>query len=211
MLKKTKPDHGTQRPGTACHDVRTRVITCLALAAGVLGGVLAPKAGAQSLLDVARRCAAIAADDQRLACYDAVLRAAPSDSKASAPAARADSQARAVEPAPVNRAAETPPARSVAAAPAAPPSPAPAPKAPKRSKEADADAAVPIVVVNIHDIANRSRVFTTDTGETWVQTSGQHVNYADVPFRAEIRPGALGSHFLVPADRGRAVRVVAGE
>jgi hypothetical protein len=208
MRKTTKPDDGTRRPRTACHDLRIRALPCLALAAGALGGVVAQQAAAQSLLDVARRCAAIAAADQRLACYDAVLGATPSDSAPTAPAAKAAPQARTVEPPAANPAAEEPAASRVAARAAPPP---PAPQAAAREKKADADAAMPIVVVDIHDVANRSRVFTTEAGDTWVQTSGEHIRYADVPFRAEIRPGALGSHFLVPQGRGRAVRVTAGE
>jgi hypothetical protein len=47
----------------------------------------------------------------------------------------------------------------------------------------------------------------TDDGDVWVQTDGRRVVVPDVPFDAEIRPGALGSRFLAPRAGGRAVRV----
>jgi hypothetical protein len=56
----------------------------------------------------------------------------------------------------------------------------------------------------------RNATFTTEDGQIWVQTDGQSTNFPDVPFAAEIKPGAMGSSFLVPKDRARAVRVRRG-
>ncbi len=66
---------------------------------------------------------------------------------------------------------------------------------------------VPIVVVEVRDLPGHGRVFTTADGQLWIQSTGQRSVYADPPFRAEIKPGALGSFFLVPLDRGHSVRV----
>jgi hypothetical protein len=67
---------------------------------------------------------------------------------------------------------------------------------------------VPIVVVGIRALPGREATFTTEDGVAWVQTDSQRlVGLPDTPFAAEIRPGTMGSYFLVPTERGRAVRV----
>jgi len=67
---------------------------------------------------------------------------------------------------------------------------------------------VPIVIVAMRALPGRETTFTAEDGTAWVQTDGQRlVGLPDTPFAAEIRPGAMGSYFLVPSDRGRAVRV----
>jgi hypothetical protein len=45
-----------------------------------------------------------------------------------------------------------------------------------------------------------------------VQTDSQRVvGFPDPPFEAELKPGTMGSQFLVPKERGRAIRVRAVE
>jgi hypothetical protein len=60
-------------------------------------------------------------------------------------------------------------------------------------------------------VAGRGATFTTDSGEIWVQTDSRQVNLPDPPFDAEIKPGAMGSNFLVPKDSARAIRVRRGQ
>jgi hypothetical protein len=129
-------------------------------------------------------CTAIADDAERLACYDKALR----------PAAAS----------PDERRQERRVRESAAPAPAAAP---PAPAAPRADGPAD-EGIVPVVVVGMRALPGREATFTTEDGVAWVQTDSQRlVGLPATPFTAEIRPGAMGSYFLVPTERGRAVRV----
>lgn len=132
-------------------------------------------------------CTAIADDAERLACYDRALRTGQ------APAA----------PTPAAPAAQTPaaPAAHAPTAPAAAPAPSTAAAAPAAER-------MPIVIVGVRTLPGRETTFTAQDGTTWVQTDSQRVaGLPETPFDAEIKPGAMGSNFLVPKDRGRAVRV----
>jgi hypothetical protein len=88
------------------------------------------------------------------------------------------------------------------------PAPAPvAPAAPRAGATAD-ETIVPIVIVGIRSLPGREATFMAENGTSWVQTDSQRlVGLPDTPFAAEIKPGAMGSYFLVPTERGRAVRV----
>ena len=67
---------------------------------------------------------------------------------------------------------------------------------------------MPIVVVGVRAQPGRAAVFTTRDGATWVQNDGQSLTgFPDTPFDAELKPGAMGSQFLVPKNGGRAIRV----
>jgi hypothetical protein len=132
-------------------------------------------------------CTAIENDAERLACYDRALRTP------SAPV-----------PAPAAPAAATP-------APTAPPATAPAPAPAQASAPADGaddDRVVPIVVVGVRALPGRETIFTTEDGATWVQTDSQRIaSLPETPFAAELKPGTMGSYFLVPKEHGRAIRV----
>jgi hypothetical protein len=185
-----------------------RTFAALCVLAIVLGAGGAPEALAQG-----GPCTAIEDDAERLACYDRALRPAPAASPAPAPRA-------APTPAPAPPAAASAPVpdagdsrrerrvRESTAAPAPAPAPArAAPPAPAAGAPAD-EAIVPIVVVGMRALPGRETTFTTNDGAMWVQTDSQRlVSMPDTPFNAEIRPGAMGSYFLVPSDRGRAIRV----
>ncbi len=119
-------------------------------------------------------------------------------------------------------------ASAAPAAPAGPaavdpiaPAPAPAPRAAAAApataeatrtrrtgsiKEAT-PAILPVVIVEIHALPGRAATFISDKGDAWVQTDNQHSQYPQTPFNASIEPGAMSSFFLVPTDRGRAIRV----
>ena len=205
-------------------------LTAIAIVAVAAGAALhAPHAVAQS--QNSQPCTAIDNDAERLVCYDRALRpaAVPKPVPAPAPAATA----KASPPAPNPPAAVDPvaPAPSTAittenratrrerevrestvgAAPAAPAAPAAASarKAPAADKEAAADI-VPIVIVQIRALPGRAATFVTDTGETWVQTDSQR-QLPNVPFKAGIKAGSMGSSFLVPDDYAHSFRVRRGQ
>jgi hypothetical protein len=166
-------------------------------------------------------CTEIENDSERLACYDRALRparpaaaeaqraaAAPQAPVAAAPAPSAAATApsgneigtaRSVEP---RKARE---ARAAAAAAAAPPAAPGAPGAPAATPDAGI---VPIVIVHVRALPGRNdRAFTTDGGVVWVQTDNAKLTFPETPFDAQIKPGAMGSYFLVMSERNRAIRV----
>lgn len=200
-----RPDHDTPRCGSAAARTRHRVSAfCVALAAYC--------AGMTALAQNETPCTAITDDAERLACYDKALRP-----PAAAPAAPPTPAARAPEPAARAAASDvaTPPQandrrrqrrvrESSAPAPAAAPV---APAAPRAGAAVD-EQVVAVVVVGMRALPGREATFTTEDGGAWLQIDSQRlVGLPDPPFAAELRPGAMGSYFLVPTERGRAVRV----
>jgi hypothetical protein len=186
-------DHDTLLPGAGTF------AAALVLAA-LTAGFPWQRAGAQAV-----PCTAIADDAERLACYDRALRApqapAPATPAAQAPAATA---ARAPTDSAAPSAASTP---SASAPPAAAPATSTAAGAPAAQRDA-ADEIIRIVIVGVRALPGRETTFTAQDGTAWVQTDSQRVaGLPETPFDAEIKPGAMGSKFLVPKDRGRAVRV----
>jgi hypothetical protein len=194
-------------------------MAALAALTAILMVMAAPRAVAQGASDCgtiesdAERlacydCAGLRSDTERLACYDRALRGAAPIPRAPERSARG-----AAAPPPAPRA--TPPA-AAAPAPAAPPAAAAAAPAEPRQVEIrggrtgkdddDEDEAIQIVVVALRKVQGNTR-FTTDDGTVWVQTDGRSAFFPPVPFTAEIRPGTMGSRFLVPERLNRAVRV----
>jgi hypothetical protein len=143
-------------------------------------------------------CTTIEDDAERLACYDRALRAASPAPAAPAPAPQGPTAPAAEKPAA--------PSAQAPAAPASQASPSPAPTA--SALAASPDAVVAIVIVSVRTLPGRETTFTTQDGRMWVQTDSQRIyGLPDTPFDAEIRPGAVGSKFLVPKNGGRAIRV----
>jgi hypothetical protein len=66
---------------------------------------------------------------------------------------------------------------------------------------------VPIVIVQIRSLPGHAATFVTDQGDVWVETDKPRSQYPQTPFKASIEPGAMSSFFLVPENRGRAIRV----
>ena len=142
-------------------------------------------------------CTAIENDVERLACYDRALRGTPPAAAPSAPTVAAPGAA-----APVAVAAEPSRERRIreSSAPVAP-------AAPVAGRRGDEEI-VPLVIVGVRALPGRDTVFTANDGSTWVQTDSQRiVALPDTPFDAELKSGAMGSYFLVPKDRARAIRV----
>jgi hypothetical protein len=148
-----------------------------------------------------RACAQIQDDTDRLDCYDGVFRRAE-DRAAATPATREQQRASrpiegAVRTAPRPTATPTPQTADAAS------------NAPAAGARAEPER-IPIVVVALRETRGRNIVFTTDDGNVWIQTDGRSNYYPNVPFQAALRPGAMSSYFLVPNERGRAVRVRRG-
>lgn len=203
----------------------SKLATVAAALVATAAGVSAQDFG-EVRADDARECAGIASDALRLACYDRVFRGAPAGARASSLAASAVSGAAgeslrndtanavaessgsdAASPAsPATGPARTPSeVRSVAIQPALADS-LPESRAAARAAAASEPQSMPIVVVEMR-ARQGNRIFTTQTGEVWVQTDSRRTYLPDPPFPATIEPGALSSFFLVPTDRGGSVRV----
>jgi hypothetical protein len=205
-LKKPQ-DHDTTLPGSAA------LGTLLALA--LVAALPSPSALAQGAVP----CTAIADDAERLECYDRALRAAP----AAAPPARTEPPAAAPAAPPAAQAAPPAAAPSAAAptetsgrqarevrsstAPSAPPAPL-ASAAPAAGASDPQNGIVPIIIVGTRALPGRETTFLLADGTSWVQTDSQRITgLPEPPFDAELKPGAVGSYFLVPKERGRAIRV----
>jgi len=202
----------------------TKLESLAAIAFAACAALHAPDAAAQA--QSAQRCTTIDDDAQRLACYDRALR------PATASAATATASPRAAAPPPASPPAAAAPSSAIAtenratrrerevrestasAAPAAPAPPAaPAAPAARRAPAPAQDETagiVPIVIVQIRTLPGRAATFVTDSGETWVQTDTQR-QLPNVPFNAAIKPGSMGSSFLVPDNYARSFRVRRGE
>jgi hypothetical protein len=156
-------------------------------------------------------CTAIDDAAERLACYDRALRGAPPPAATPSPAAQAPSgsappAAPAPTAAPSAAVTDPQPERRVRES-SAPPAPA-APAATAAGSSSDSQRIIPIVIVSTRALAGRETTFTAEDGTSWVQTDSQRIaQLPDTPFDAQIKPGAMGSYFLVAKDRGRAIRV----
>ena len=199
-----------------------------ALAVAAATGGWPAGAGAQA---PSTSCAQIESNVDRLACYDRTFppasAAAPKPAAAAAPPAAPARSLPEAEPADgashvaTEQRTEARGARGSAAQPApepaAPAAPAaaaatarPAP-APAQAAQVEADI-VPIIIVNVRDTPGRNaKVFTADNGSIWIQTDSVALNVPETPFNAQIKKGMVGSFFLVPTNKGRAVRVRRGE
>jgi len=166
-------------------------------------------------------CAEIDREIARLECYDdavAALRAAraernerqaaPSRVPADTPAARtaaAPDRTRATAVA-ENSSASAPRVvaeRELRAAPSAR-----ADTSARADAGANGDRARKVQIVEVRTPIPGRAVFVTSEGEEFVQTSGEIRLYLpDVPFQAEVRPGALGGLFLTPEETRRRIRI----
>lgn len=182
----------------------------------VLAIMLVSACASSAFAQGAPPCTAIENDAERLACYDRALR--PAAAPAPAPAAPAPASAApapgpsAAAPSPPSAAA-APVAAPVAAPAAAPATAPPAPTAARTAAPAPASASqeaqiLPVVVVGMRSLPGRETTFTMEDGSAWVQTDSQRITgFPDPPYAAELKPGLMGSYFLVPKERGRSVRV----
>lgn len=135
--------------------------------------------GASAAFGQAMPCPDIENDAERLACYDRAATAPASAAVAAAPAPS-----------------------STVAPPVAASTSAPAPAS------AAKDEVVTIVITGVRTVQGRSTTFTAADGTVWAQNDSQTLrNLPETPFDAELKPGAMGSRFLVPKGSGRSIRV----
>jgi hypothetical protein len=200
-------DHDTLLPGPAA-------VALIVLLAALTATSPAHHAAAQS-----QPCTAIQNDAERLACYDRALRAtSPAPTAPAATASAPTSPAASAAQAPAAPVTQAPPPAAQAPATQPPAAQAPAAQAPAApaaqastatsASSANPDRVIPIVVVNVRALQGRETSFTTQDGATWVQTDSQRIyGLPDTPFDAELKPGAVGSTFLLPKSSNRAIRV----
>ena len=200
VAPQTRQDHDISLYGTAAAALLLAALTVLP----------AQRASAQAAVP----CTAITDNAERLACYDRALRGAPPPAATAPPAAQAPPRgAPAAAPAaPATPAADEPRReRQVrqSAAPTAPAAPAArvAPAAPSAGGN-ETEQIIPIVIIGVRALPGRETTFTAEDGTAWVQTDSQRVTgLPDPPFDAQIKPGMMGSYFLVAEDHARAIRV----
>lgn len=95
------------------------------------------------------------------------------------------------------------PAPEPAAAAPTPPSPA---AVTALSAERETVPSTEVVVVSLRQRPGLNTLFTTEQGEVWAQVGFEQSYFPPPPFAAQIKPGRLGSFFLVP-EEGTAVRI----
>jgi hypothetical protein len=196
-LPRTSIDHRTRVQGAHLRAV------ALALAVAGAAAFAPATAGAQDT----RPCTEIENDRERLACYDRALRPNPSAAapqRPEPPSGRTDEARAERRAAPqAEREPRDTAAPRAAPAPAAPPAAA----APAAGSTGEEEGLAEVLIVAVRALPGRNAVFTTESGDVWIQTDSARLQMPDTPFRAQIKSGAMGSRFLVPTERGRAVRV----
>jgi len=180
------------------HDISLYGTAAAALLLAALTVLPAQRASAQAAVP----CTAITDNAERLACYDRALRSAPPPTAPPAAAPAAPATPPAAEPRRERQVRQS----AVPAAPAAPAARV-APAAPSAGGN-ETEQIIPIVIVGVRALPGRETTFTAEDGTAWVQTDSQRVTgLPDPPFDAQIKPGMMGSYFLVAEDHARAIRV----
>ena len=184
-----------------------RVVPRALLGAFVVLGVSALACAAESIPADLERCATIAEDAERLACYDQLAGRA-------LPAPAATDMARPVAESPT----ETPPVAAVVQRPA----PAVAPSEPVAAKtldDIDSETSPNAIADEADELLVRARVtrcekdarkkyyFVFDNGQVWKQAQSGRVSHRASRPRITIKRGALGSFRLSVEGLNRTVRV----
>jgi hypothetical protein len=196
-------DDATPRRAPAFPVPGRKALACLAAIASLF---------AAAALGQGLACPDIENDAERLACYDRALRPnRPPGPAAQAPAVAPTVTAPAAAAAAPTGAAVAPAAAAASTtAPAAvtpPPAVASVPAAAPANAPA-ADETITVVIADVKLVQGRPVTFTTADGTVWVQNDSQTIrNVPETPFDAELKPGALGSRFLLPKGQSRSIRV----
>lgn len=64
-----------------------------------------------------------------------------------------------------------------------------------------------VTVISVSKNLSNRFLFATEGGQVWLQTDQRRARFEDTPFKAEIRPGSMGSFFLKPDSSTVSVRV----
>jgi hypothetical protein len=193
---------------------------------GVLLLISASQSFAEQAEEAIVRCAKLTSDKARIGCLENALRGAKapaaetgavaeaaSGAAAGTPGSEASNVSSAAEPLNVVPEEPGPPAATAEPSEAGPPAAAvPETDAdqfglPPERLEADRPDQVVVTVTAVRENPYGKLIFTTSSGQTWVQTDQSRRRYRDVPFEAEIREGSSGSFFLRQASGGPSVRV----
>jgi hypothetical protein len=186
------------------HDISLYGAAAVALLLAALTALPPQPAAAQAAVP----CTAIDSDAERLACYDRALRGAAAPAVTPPPTAQAPARSAAPAATPAERATPSAPGNEPRRERRVRESAAPAPSAPSAASDAGDAETRTVVIVGMRGLPGRETTFTTDDGTSWVQTDSQRVTgMPEPPFDAEIKPGAMGSYFLIAKDRARAIRV----
>jgi hypothetical protein len=181
---------------------------------GVLLLIGASQSVAEQAEEAIVRCANLTSDKARIGCLENALRGANAPAAETGAVAEMASGAGAGTPG-----SEASNVSSAAAPPNAVPEELGPPAAavpetdadqfglPPERLEADRPDQVLVTVTAVRENPYGKLIFTTSSGQTWVQTDQSRRRYRHVPFEAEIREGASGSFFLRQASGGPSVRV----
>ena len=186
----------------------------ICIAALLCAGVATPAVADDTSIDAMRDCRSIGADDERVACYDAIVDAL------AAPAARLEAAAEpdperppaapAVESAP---AAATPPAAAAAASAAG--AAAAATDAGKSAEDsfglppevaADRPDEIELTIAELTKMSSGRIALTATNGQVWRQTTSSTLRLREGDV-VVIRRGSLGSHKLTMAGTNRSMKV----
>ena len=150
--------------------------------------------------DAIAACAGITAEDNRILCLESALRQSSSE------ALESDAEAAAAPPASKNQNATSPPA---AAATSVITDDAPVANENYGLKEPSPkeDDTLQVTVTSVSKNLKNRFLFATEGGQVWLQTDQRRALFEDTPFKAEIRPGSMGSYFLKADSSTVSVRV----
>jgi hypothetical protein len=197
----------------------------LAPSASLLLVVLAlaqPNIAAAQANAALEQCAAIDSESQRLACYDYLVRANSQSNEAEPDTSveaqrsnipRATVAVDAPETETANNYSRAEPRTDAAevtgrtAAPATEPEQSRGGLFSRRGNRDSASTQESVVIVDVRTSISDLRIFTTEDGRVFAQTSTNTVSHDDPPFDARIEPASFGSFFLIPEGGRQRVRV----
>ena len=156
--------------------------------------------------DLISQCANVESDSERISCLENALRGDPPGATASAalageepavveepiPAAQDEMEAEA-EPVVVEAAASATEVEEFGLS--------------EQQKDPEPLKSVDIVVIAVDKTAYNKLIYTTESGQVWLQKDHGTPRYREIPFDATIRKGTSGSFFIQPRAGGIAVRV----
>lgn len=73
----------------------------------------------------------------------------------------------------------------------------------ERQKKPDPGSSIAVVVVEVSKTAYGKLIYTTDSGQVWLQTDKKSIRYKQLPIDMTIRDGASGSYCIQPRSGGR--------
>ena len=150
-------------------------------------------------------CAGITAEDDRILCLENALRQSSSEALESDAEAAASSVSK-------NQNATSPPAAAATPVITEPVITDDAPVADEnyglKEPSPKEDDTLQVTVTSVSKNLKNRFLFATEGGQVWLQTDQRRALFEDTPFKAEIRPGSMGSYFLKADSSTVSVRVL---